>query len=80
MNILLTIYLIMIVVYVAGLVCCYCEIIGASKQGHTFKKSGSSRMAGILKLVIIGLIPILNVCVGIYLVFYCDKLLKELEN
>ena len=80
MNILLTIYLIMIVVYVTGLVCCYCEIIRASKQGHTFKKSGSSRMTNILKLIIMGLIPILNICVGIYLVFYCDRLLKDLEN
>lgn len=80
MNILLTIYLIMIVVYVAGLVCCYCEIIRASKQGRTFKKNGTSRITNILKLIIMGLIPILNICVGIYLVFYCDKLLKEFEN
>lgn len=80
MNILLMLYLIMIVVYVAGLACCYCEIRRASKQGHTFKKSGSSRMANILKLIIMGLIPILNVSVGIYLVLYCDRLLKELEN
>lgn len=80
MNILLTIYLIMVVVYVAGLACCYCEIRRALKQGCTFKKSGSSRMTGILKLIIIGLIPILNVCVGVYLTLYCDRLLEELEN
>lgn len=80
MNILLTIYLIMVVVYVAGLACCYCEIRRALKQGCTFKKSGTSRMTNILKLIIMGLIPILNVSVGIYLVFYCDRLLKEFEN
>ena len=80
MNIFLMIYLIMIAVYAVGLICCGCEIGKALKQGRTFKKNGRSRMAGILRLVIMGLIPILNVCVGIYLIFYCDKLLKELEN
>ena len=80
MNILLTIYLIMIVVYVTGLVCCGCEIGRALKEGRTFKKNGCSRMTGILKLIIMGLIPILNICVGLYLVLYCDRLLKELEN
>ena len=80
MNILLTIYFIMIAVYVAGLVCCVCEIGRAMKQGRTFKKSGCSRMTNILQLVVMGLIPILNICVGLYIIFYCDKLLKELEN
>lgn len=80
MNILLMLYLIMIAVYVVGLVCCSYEIGRALKQGRTFKKNGCSRMVGILRLVIIGHIPILNVCVGIYLIFYCDRLLKELEN
>lgn len=80
MNILLTIYLIMIVVYVVGLVCCSCEIGRAMKQGRTFKKNGCSRMTGILKLIIMGLIPILNICVGVYLTLYCDSLLEELEN
>ena len=80
MNILLTIYLIMIVVYVAGLVCCSCEIRRALNQGRTFKKNGTSRMTNILKLIIMGLIPILNICVGIYVIFYCDRLLKEFEN
>lgn len=80
MNILLTIYLIMIVVYVAGLACCGCEIKRALKQGHTFKKNGTLPITNILKLTIMGLIPILNVSVGIYLVLYCDKLLKEFEN
>ena len=80
MNIFLMIYLIMIAVYAVGLVCCGCEIGRAMKQGRTFKKNGCSRMEGILKLVIMGLIPILNICVGLYLVLYCDRLLKELEN
>ena len=80
MNILLMLYLIMIAVYAVGLVCCGCEIGRAMKQGRTFKKNGCSRMAGILKLIIMGLIPILNICVGLYLMLYCDRLLEELEN
>ena len=80
MNILLMLYLIMIAVYAVGLVCCGCEIGRAMKQGRTFKKNGCSRMAGILKLIIMGLIPILNICVGLYLTLYCDRLLEELEN
>lgn len=80
MNILLMLYLIMIVVYVAGLACCGCEIRRALKQGRTFKKNGTLPIINILKLAIMGLIPILNVSVGIYLVLYCDRLLKEFEN
>ena len=80
MNILMMLYLIMIAVYAVGLVCCGYEIGRALKQGHTFKKNGRSRMTSILKLIIIGLIPILNICVGVYLTLYCDRLLEELKN
>ena len=80
MNIFLMLYLIMIAVYVVGIICCMCEAKRALRQGRTFRKNGCSRMTNILRLVIMGLIPILNVFVGVYLVLYCDRLLKDLET